>query len=121
MKDLKHEIKKKFKNISRFATLSGIPVHRVHDAVSRNDDASVGEMLVLIRNTEDKPLPYEVDDDLIEKVRKKFKDKNMKAWCLENGRAFGITHHWLNVYFLGGVVRFRSKRVRQLLTLLNLD
>jgi hypothetical protein len=115
---LKYAIKTKFKNLSRFAAMSGIPHYRIHDVIGSGDEKAMADLLETVKATKVKKLPYEVDQDLIDKVRKQVEGlKDAREWCNEHR----IDHYWLQSHFLMGLVRFKNKRVTVLIKALKLN
>lgn len=114
--ELKGKIKEKFKNVSRFSTLSKLPYHYIHNAFKKKNDMLLKRIEDKIKTTDDAPTIDEVDEKLIEKVNKKLHGKDLAEWCQDNG----VPHYWLKA-FLRGDVRFKTqKRVQRLMNLLEL-
>lgn len=114
---VKAKIKRKFRNTSRFAILSGMPYHYIQNAFKKNNGLLLRRIEKAVEETDDKPIFDEVTKDLITKVKAALKGKDVMAWCRENG----VPHFWL-VSFLKGEVRFKNHhRVARLLLLLDIE
>jgi hypothetical protein len=116
-KELRQKIKKKFKNASRFSTLSGIPYHFIQNALKKDNELLLRRIEREVEKTEDRPIFDEVNDDLIAKVKRALKGRDLPQWCQDNG----VPHWWLKS-FLRGDVRFKTHpRVKRLMILLDIS
>lgn len=115
--ELRSKIKKKFKNISRFSTLSEIPYHHIQNALKKNHALLLARIDKKVEETVDVPIYDEVNEVLIKKVQKALKGKDLLQWCQDNG----VPHWWLQTFLKGGV-RFKTQpRVKRLLTMLDIE
>jgi predicted transcriptional regulator len=115
---LKNKIVKKYKNMSRFAAISGITYMRLYKIVNYGTKEEVDEILKIIETDElkDRALKGEVSDELINHVKSKLSNvKNIKIWCLENG----VSNYWLQ-QFLEGKTPFVGKKVLRLKKILDI-
>jgi hypothetical protein len=106
---------KKYKNLSRFSALSGIPYHKVYSIL--NHRTTVGELNMLkeaFNETEAAPMFNEVTQELIAEVDSKLSNiSDIKQWCRETG----IQGYWLT-QFLNGEIVFKNQKVERLLSML---
>lgn len=117
--ELKNKIRRKFRNISRFAVISELPYHYIHNGFKKGDAAHLQRIEEAIERTEDRPVTDEVTPELIETVKNALPrgPKKIAEWCRQNG----VNQWWLKE-FLTGKVRFKNQfRVKRLLTLLGIE
>lgn len=114
--DIKKKIKKKYKNISRFSTLSGIPYHFIQNAFKKKNPEQLARIAEAIEATENRAVFDEVDQITIERVKAALSAKDLVTWCRENG----VNKWWLE-QFLAGEIRFKTHyRVKRLFSLLDI-
>lgn len=113
--EIETKILKKYRSVSRFSVLSGIPYKRVSDALGGNVDI-LHDVAEAIKRTDDEPLDHEVGPELVKKIKDKLHGKDLKRWCIDNG----VYHYWLKNFVLTGLVRFKSRRVKRLLEILHI-
>lgn len=117
VKEIKQKIKQKFRNASRFSTLSGMPYHYIQNAYKKENLALLSRIEKAVDRTENRAIFDEVTQPLIDKVKDALIKKDLRSWCQENG----VPHWWLQL-FLKGDVRFMTHpRVKRLVLLLDIE
>jgi len=115
--ELKKKIRKKYRNISRFSTLSQIPYHFIHNAFKKKHGEHLNRIARAIEITPDSTVFDELDPFAIHAVKEALKGKDLQEWCRDNG----VNLWWLKE-FLAGKIRFRTHhRVKRLFSLLKLE
>jgi len=113
---LKKRIRAKFKSVSRFSRISGLPYMSIHDSLRRGTEKQLSKIEAVLDRTDNKYLDDEVSSAQIAAVKKALEGKKVNVFCKE----IGIWPSWL-VLFLKGKVRFRSEKVERLFNALNIQ
>jgi len=114
--DIKKRIRSKFKNVSRFSIISGMPYHFIQNAIKKNNEVYLARINRAVDEHKNEVIFDEVSPEQIAKAKDFLQYRDPQIWCRDNG----INYWWLK-QFLAGKVRFNNHhRVVRLFSLLGI-
>lgn len=114
MNKIAKRINDKYKNLSRFAVLSGESYWKLYSFIYSGDKGKEAYIKALILNTPDKLIKGELGSMQLALIANALPE-DVKQFCRDNG----VQHYWLQSLLKGEIV-FLNKRVLRLMNLLKL-